>query len=231
MRNRIRQRLQTAMAILATAAAAPMLAGCSTELASFDDTYVPQSVEENFPITVVEQPVQMIVEATPGGLHPGDVNEVIRFAQQAAGRATTPVTVGYAAASKEARDAANQAAGIIARQGVSRQSVLVTPHGGRDRKVVLAFGMKTAQTKPCGDWSQNLRGNQFNESGPNFGCSIQQNFAAMVADPNDFVHPKPMTPQQSSSQASALQAYDQGTWTTPVATSSSSTDQSANQND
>lgn len=97
-------------------AAATLLAGCSTELASFDDTYVPASVEENFPITVVERPVKLTVKATAGGIPSGEVNEVIRFGKKAAATASTPVTVGYPSRSKAARQAANQAAGLLVQQ-------------------------------------------------------------------------------------------------------------------
>lgn len=203
----------------ATAAVALLLVGCSSDLASFDDTYVPQSVEENFPITVVEKPLKLTLDATAGRIQQGDVNEVTRFARDAVARANTPVTVGYSAGSRQARLVANEAAGILVREGVQRQSVLVTPYEGNERRVVLAYGTRMAVTKPCGDWSENLRANQFNESGPNFGCSVRQNMAAMVADPSDFVHPKPVTPAQSVSQETAVQSYISGEWTTPVDTS------------
>lgn len=218
MRNKIRHSLQHRSASIALAAAAAMLAACSSELASFDDSYVPQSVEDNFPITVVEQPAKLTLEPHSDGLRNSEEGEVIRFGQQAATRATTPVTVGYPAGDRNARVSANQAAALIIRQGVPRGSVLVTPHDGRDGPVILAFGMKVAQTRPCGDWSENLRGNQFNGSGPNFGCAVQQNMAAMVADPGDLERPKQMTPQQSSSQSVALEAYNKGTWTAPIVT-------------
>ena len=225
MKDIICQLLRTAGVAFSTAAATAMLAGCSSELASFDDTYVPQSIDENFPITVVEQPLKLTLDASAGRLQPADVSEVTQFARSAALRATTPVTVGYSRGSKRAREAANQSAAILIREGIPRQSVLVTPYEGSEARVVLAFGTKMALTKPCGDWSQNLRGNQFNESGPNFGCAFQQNMAAMVADPNDFVRPKPMTPAQSASQSAAMQEYGNGTWTTPIVTSSSTSGQ------
>jgi len=194
-----------------------LLAGCSPELASFDDTYVPASVEENFPIKVVERPVKLALDVTPGGLRPGDVNDVIQFARQAESRGATPVVVSYATGSKQSREAANQAAGILARQGIARHSIIVTPYDGTQNRVVLAFSTKVAETKPCGDWSQNMRANQFNDSGPNFGCAFQQNFAAMVANPEDLERPRPMTAAQSASQSSALKNYSDGTWTEQTA--------------
>lgn len=225
MCKKFRHRLRPDTASVALAAAATMLAACTSELASFDDIYIPQSVEENFPITVVEQSAKLAIEAHAEGLRNSDMSELVRFGRQAAARATTPVTVGYSATSKHARQVANQAAEVVVRQGVPRGSVLVTPHDGRDGSVILVFGTKVAQSKPCGDWSENLRGNQFNGSGPNFGCTVQQNIAAMVADPSDLERPKPMTPTQSSSQSVALEAYNKGVWTTPTVTTTTASGQ------
>jgi pilus assembly protein CpaD len=221
MKPTIYRIVRTAAPACALTAAVTLLAACSSELASFDDTYVPQSVEENYPIKVVEKPVKLQFQAKGGGLQPADANAVIRFAAVAAQRATTPVTIGYASGSKLGRRGAEQTAAIVARQGVALNSIFVTPRDGWDNDVTLSVGLKVAETKPCGDWSQNLRGNQFNESGPNFGCTVQQNMAAMVSDPQDFEHHKPMTPALTSAQSSALDSYASGRWTVPVVTPSS----------
>jgi len=204
-----------ATAILLAAASA-LLAGCGNELASFQDTYVPASVAENYPIKVVERPVQYTVEAVPTGLPHADVKTVSRFGQAAAGaRSATPVVVSYAAGSKQARKAAEQISGLIVQQGVQRQSVVLTPRAGKDHAVTMTFARKVAETRPCGDWSENMRPNQRNESGPNFGCAVQQNVAAMVSNPEDFEKSRPMTPAMSAAQSAALAAYQAGDWTTP----------------
>lgn len=210
-------RIATSVSLLA---AATLLAGCSSELASFDDTYVPASVEENFPITVVERPVKLTVRPTAGGIHPDEVNEVIRFGQKAAATASTPVTVGYPTHNKAARQAANQAAGLLVQQGMARQSIILTPVGAGGHAVTLSFAAKVAETKPCGDWSENLRGNQFNESGTAFGCAVQQNIATMVTNPQDFEAPRSQTPTRSSTQNPALDRYNTGKWTMPTTDSS-----------
>lgn len=191
--------------------------GCSSELASFQDTYVPASVDENYPIKVVERPVQLTVEAASSGLQHADVKQVTRFGQAAASaRAATPVVVSYPAGSKIAKRAAGQAAGLIVRQGVARESVVLTPRDGKGNAVTMTFAKKVAQTRPCGDWSQNMRANQWNDSGPNFGCAFQQDFAAMIANPEDLERPRQMTPAMSAAQSAALAEYQAGQWTTPT---------------
>lgn len=194
-------------AVLACLALAGPLAACSSDLASFDDTYVPASVEENFPITVVQKPVRLTLNATQAGLAPADANKVVQLAKRVGSRESTPVTVSYASGSRASRQAAEQAASIFVNNGLPRYAVVVSPRDGRENSIVLAFSTKVAETKPCGDWSQNLRSNQFNDSGPNFGCAVQQNMAAIIANPEDIEQAQTMPPALSASQSAALDAY------------------------
>jgi len=199
---------------------ASLLSGCSQELASFDDTYVPASVEENFPIKVVEKPVTLTVKAVPGGLQTSDVGKVVSFGREAASKSASPVTVTSSAGNKSAKAAVNQAVAILVRQGIPKGSILVTHGVSTNGSVTLGFVTKSAQTKPCGAWPENLRANQFNESGTAFGCAVQQNIAAMVSRPEDFEASRAMTSVRSSSQNPALDRYNDGKWTAPTSASS-----------
>jgi pilus assembly protein CpaD len=51
-----------------------------------------------------------------------------------------------------------------------------------------------AVTKECGDWSENLADTASNEPTADFGCSVQNNIAAMVVNPENFVVPEVSTP-------------------------------------
>lgn len=202
--------------LLAAAFAALSMTGCSSELASFDDVYVPSSVEENFPITVVERSVRLSLDATPGGLSPRDASLVVELANRVGSRGPTPVMVSYASGSKVSRQAADQAAAILVHNGLPRYAIVVSPRDGRENRIVLAYSTKVAETKPCGDWSQNLRASQFNDGGPNFGCAVQQNMAAIVANPGDLEHAQKLPPPLSAAQSNALAAYNSGAWTQQV---------------
>lgn len=193
-----------------------ILAGCSSELASVDDTYVPASVEENFPINVVETPVRVTLQTTSSGLRSNDAPEVARFGREAAARGATPIIIYYSSAGRSGQLAANQAKTILNQQGVPRDAVHLVS-GGKANALTLSFSKKTAETKPCGAWTENLRPNQFNESGTAFGCAVQQNTAAMVASPEDFEGARPMPASRNASQVPALKRYTDGTWTTPTA--------------
>ncbi|PZF78715.1 hypothetical protein DK847_02615 [Aestuariivirga litoralis] len=229
IRNILRLRSRMAATGL-LAATAVLSAGCSPNLASFDDVYVPQSVDENFPIKVVERSVKLTVPVTNGGLQAAEIGEISRFGRQARASATTPVTVSYPAGNKLARQVAGHAAGVLVKEGMARQAVLVTPYDGGGSNVTLTFARKVAETKPCGDWSSNMRGSQFNDSGPNFGCAFQQNFAAMIANPEDLQHPREMTPAWSAAQNPAMTKYLSGEWQAPIKDSTVSSNSSGSSN-
>lgn len=208
------KRLVTAALLAASVTA---LGACSTELASIDDVYVPSSVEERFPIRVADKPLKLTLDVNTSGVRPGDVQEVRAFASAVAA-ASSPVTIAYPAGSPAARKGAAEVADIMMRQGVAQSAIHMTRYEGKSNVVAVSSSRKLAYTKPCGDWSENLRAAQTNDDlGADFGCSFQRNTAAMVTDPEDFVRPKPMPPAMSSARNPALQQYQAGTWTVPVA--------------
>ena len=103
-------------------------------------------------------------------------------------------------------------AGRIAALGVSRENILLgtdpTPQAGAE--IEVGFISYTAETKPCGDWSQNLASNSNNSPFPNLGCATQNNIAAMVTDPRDLIGPQPMDPADTQRRLTVLDKYRQG---------------------
>ncbi len=71
------------------------------------------------------------------------------------------------------------------------------PLGGSDRYPIKVVNGK-AVTKPCGDWSEDAGNTLSNQPMKNHGCAVQQNIAAMVAEPEDIVNPDKMGPVDSS---------------------------------
>jgi hypothetical protein len=75
-------------------------------------------------------------------------------------------------------------------------------------KVKTVQGRQVAVTKECGDWSENLAYSPANRPYPNHGCALQNNIAAMVANPSDFQRPRAMTPSRAANRATAMTIYD-----------------------
>src|SRR5262249_32626804 len=68
----------------------------------------------------------------------------------------------------------------------------------------------TARTQACGDWSENESYTLDNRTPRRFGCSVQQNIAAMVADPRDLLGPGRMGPVDTMRRSTVMEKYEKG---------------------
>lgn len=96
--------------------------------------------------------------------------------------------------------------------GISRDKILVSTReaGNSDPQVDVSYITYTARAESCGDWSENLSFTGDNLTPKNFGCSIQHNIAAMVANPRDLLGPGPMGPVDTNRRATVLEHYQKG---------------------
>lgn len=95
--------------------------------------------------------------------------------------------------------------------GISRNRILVsTRESGGDGRVSISYIAYTARADSCGDWSENLAYSADNLTPGNFGCSVQHNIAAMVADPRDLLGPRPFEPADANRAGAVLEKYEQG---------------------
>jgi pilus assembly protein CpaD len=72
--------------------------------------------------------------------------------------------------------------------------------------VQISYLRSVAVTKECGDWSTDLANTSSNQPFPNYGCAIQNNIAAMVVNPEDFVVPRPTTPVLAAARLPVVSA-------------------------
>ena len=100
----------------------------------------------------------------------------------------------------------------MASAGVPRDRILVGAHetASGDGRVELGYISYQASTGPCGDWSTNLSFTAANRVSPNFGCSVQHNVAAQVADPRDLVAPQAATAGDAARRAVVYDNYKNG---------------------
>jgi pilus assembly protein CpaD len=107
----------------------------------------------------------------------------------------------------------NAAAWFAARintMGVSREKILIASHDGPDMQVEINYVSYQARTDKCGDWSEDLAFTLDNSTPKNFGCAVQQNIAAEIADPRDLLGPRPMGPDDAGRRAAVIGNYEQG---------------------
>jgi pilus assembly protein CpaD len=200
-------------ATLLLCGSATLLAGCSQEFASVDDTYVPAFSEERYPISVVDKPYKLTIPARTGKIANDDMNRLLSFARAAQGKGASPVIVSYPSGSRKAAAASQEAVIILRNQGVQPDKIRRATYNGKSDVVALSFTQRVAETKPCGDWSQGLSTHSKNEPSPNFTCANQSNLAAMVSNPDNFIEPSRPGSRDAAGQIPALQTYQSGTWT------------------
>jgi pilus assembly protein CpaD len=96
--------------------------------------------------------------------------------------------------------------------GISRDKILVSTHdvANGDFRVDVSYIAYKASADSCGDWSENLAFVEENQTAKNFGCAVQHNIAAMVADPRNLVSPRPFETADGNRAATVISAYELG---------------------
>jgi len=100
----------------------------------------------------------------------------------------------------------------MASAGVPRDRIIVgaREQASGDGRVELGYISYAASTGSCGDWSKNLDFTASNRVSPNFGCAVQHNVAAQVADPRDLAAPQAMTAGDAARRAVVYDNYKNG---------------------
>ena len=87
-----------------------------------------------------------------------------------------------------------------------------SPQAGSSAIVRLAFARYVASVPTCADqdWSEDLGKTWDNTPYKSFGCSVQVNIAAQVADPRDLVASKPMDAASADRRGTIFDKYEKG---------------------
>lgn len=171
------------------------LAACSNGELALDDMYVPATHYERYPIEVTRGPVKMEVSSRHGALQPVQINAITGFSRSATNSGSTRITILRPSGGGVSGKVARQTYQLLVQSGVSPDMIVQKTYPGPSKgPVQLSYIRSVAVTKECGDWSSNLAEMPGNEPFSNYGCSVQNNIAAMVANPDDFVVPRPTAP-------------------------------------
>ena len=197
-----------------------LLAGCAKDEMT-GETFVPFSGSEKFPIEVASGPVTLSVPSSRSGLKPAQVNTVAAVARQAVSNSASAITVRRPSAG--GTGTANGVVDVMTAQGVARSRIkLATYPGPAGAPVQISYSRTYARTAPCGDWSRDLAATHENTTATNFGCAVQQNIAAQVVNPQDFVTPAPASLAPAAGVSGASTATT-GASSVPATTSASPT--------
>jgi pilus assembly protein CpaD len=167
----------------------------------------------NHPIVVepTYQTLKLPFSVPAAGLMPDDAAHFNAFVSEYMASGNGAISIS-APAGSDASAAIGYFGERLAAMGVPRARILVGTHDvmDSDRRVELGYIGYAAHTDTCGDWSKNLGDTSDNRTGPNFGCSVQQNIAAMVSDPRDLIAPRGTDNVDAVRRAVVLGHYEKG---------------------
>jgi pilus assembly protein CpaD len=166
----------------------------------------------NHPISVEPSyhSIKLPFSATDAGLMPEDAAHFSVFVAEY-------LNSGNGAISITAPAGGNAAIGYfgerLASLGVPRDRILVGTKqtGDGDNRVEIGYVGYKAHVENCDDpWSKDWSDTSDNQPTANFGCSVQRNIAAMVADPRDLVQPRTMDASDAARRNTVMGHYEKG---------------------
>lgn len=173
-----------------------------------------------YPITVEPQVATLVVKVDDGlqSVGRGEEQRVAAFAERwkMRGQGMLNVATPTGTANQAAAAAAlGQLKKVLAARGIDKGAVQYTSYKPANddahAPITLSFVTYAANAADCGsDWSENLGFTPRNLPWPEFGCSTQHNFAAVVADPGDLNEPRTSDPADAARRSTVLEKYREG---------------------
>lgn len=200
---------------IASLSAVVLLSACGP---LHNDLTGPMTVEQAHPITVAPEVANLTLPVPVGtkALTPELEAQARAFVAMYRARGHDGFMIAWPANgvnTANARRIAEQVKKLAHDEGVPSEEVMVGNYAaepGTVGGVNLSFTRYTATASPCGDWSHNANDSSENSTMPDFGCAMQNNVAAMVADPRDLLTPRPMEAADAERRATVIKTYRTG---------------------
>ena len=195
-----------------TAAVLSMLVAGSCSVAN-DGTTISEDGARNHPITVEPSYRDLKVQFSggEGGMSADDAIKFDAFLSdyRTHGNGSLGISVPNGTASREV---ITYFAERAAASGISRDKILVSTHdvANGDARVDVSYIAYKASADSCGDWSEDLSFTMENQTSKNFGCAVQHNIAAMVADPRDLLGPREAGSVDTTRRQTVIDLYEKG---------------------
>lgn len=199
-------------ALFRTAAILSVLVAGSCSVAN-DGTTISEDGDHNHPIMVepTYRDLKIQFAGGEGGMSADDAVKFDAFLAdyRAHGNGSLGISVPNGAA---AHTAITFFAEHAAATGISRDKILVSTHDAAngDTRVDVSYIAYKASADSCGDWSEDLAFTMENQTPKNFGCAVQRNIAAQVADPRDLLGPREAGTVDTARSQTVIDLYEQG---------------------
>ena len=204
------------LAILA--AAMLFLPGCGSlkkpqhiEVGSIPDDY-----RTNHPISLAEQEehLDVLVGASDKSISLAQKSVIQGFVAQYMSNGSGPVQIMLPAGGTNAAAAKRVQGDIVTalRKGGVQSGYIVTtsyapPSTESANPVRIAYRALAASTTPCGKWPDDLSKDMENKHYADFGCSYQNNLAAMIANPADLLGPRALSQVDAAKRGEIIKKY------------------------
>jgi pilus assembly protein CpaD len=192
-------------------AAVILVSGCSVPRE--DGGFSFEDGARNHPIRVEPsyQSLKLAYSAADQGLSPADAARLDAFVGDYQEHGNGAIAVS-APAGASANQQITFFADRINQMGIARDHILVSTHeaAAGDTRVEIDYVAYQAHADRCGDWSEDLSDTMSNGTPRNFGCAVQQNIAAQIADPRDLMQPRPMEASNAARRTTVVGKYEQG---------------------
>lgn len=163
--------------------------------------------DANHPITV-EPSYQSLKLSYAGTLSPDDSANLENFVGDYLAQGNGAISISAPPGPDSSRIITALGEQLVG-MGVPRAHILVGVSDQSDGRVEIGYVTYTAHTDPCGDWSVNAADTTENLPMPNFGCSVQQNIAAQIADPRDLIESRKLGRADATQRMMMLNKYEQ----------------------
>ncbi|MFN3537971.1 MAG: CpaD family pilus assembly protein [Brevundimonas sp.] len=109
-------------------------------------------------------------------------------------------------------EAAWSARSALQDMGVPADRIRIESYHAPDPRAPILAGFTTVQARvpQCGTAWESLSRTGSNQSQSNFGCAVNANLAAQIADPRDIVQPQAMTPGDAGRRTVVFDNYRAG---------------------
>jgi pilus assembly protein CpaD len=206
--------LLTLLAVLVVATSA---GGC-WQSPRFKSPFTLANPNERHPIAVRQGEVTLDLAVFPGsaGLNESQKNQVQNFLADYKSQSSDRLLIRAPSGGPNetaAMRAYDQLRRALRNAGIDPRSVALEPYFGNGDPAAplrLSYLQFVAEAPDCPDWSENIGRDPQNMPWPNMGCATQRNFAAMVANPEDLLHPRGETPRPGERRDTVWSKYVKG---------------------
>lgn len=202
--------------LLATAMCTSVLAGCAKPTDSVTVGAISDDYRTRHPIVLTqkEQTLDVAIASGTRELDTATASNITAFAGGLAGSGGGTIVILEPAGSPNSSAAMHVRDDVLAavkQGGVAQSHIVVRTYDasrhGAAAPVRLSYHAVAASVGECGNWIEDLSNNPNNTQYHDFGCSTQNNLAAMIANPNDLMGPRAPSPIDAERRANVIERY------------------------